>query len=206
MKKTAGFTIIELLIATAVFAVVLMVVTTGILQVTRVYYKGVTESTTQDAARGIIDTISQAIQFSGSTVTTTPGSPTPGQSYAFCVGNQQFSYTLGYQLMESPDTSQTYHALVVNTLAGCSSSSPAQDVRSSLVSGRELLGPRMRLSNLSVTNIGPDLYRVQVRIVYGDDDLLDNANTPTAVCKNVNAGTQFCAVSDLSTVIKKRVE
>lgn len=206
-QASRGFTIIELMVATAVFAIVLVVVTTGIIQVTRVYYKGITESTTQETARSVIDTISQAIQFSGSDVvpTTAPSAGVPAQ---FCVGNQQFSYVLGYQVKDDPVVAQfeSYHSLVVDTLAGCSSSSTPQDVRSQTVTGRELLGPRMRLSNLSVTSLGSNLYRVNVRVVYGDSDLLNNPTATNAACQGVRAGTQFCAVSDLSTVVIKRVQ
>jgi prepilin-type N-terminal cleavage/methylation domain-containing protein len=206
-SSSHGFTIIELMVATAVFAIVLVVVTTGIIQITRVYYKGITESTTQETARGIMDVISQAIQFSGSDVVPT-GTATVGVPAQFCVGNQQFSYILGYQLKDNPVVAQfeSHHALVVDTLAGCSSSSTPQDVRDQTVNGRELLGPRMRLSDLSVTSLGTDLYRVHVRVVYGDSDLLNNPTTATAACQGVRAGTQFCAVSDLSTVVKKRVQ
>jgi prepilin-type N-terminal cleavage/methylation domain-containing protein len=202
-----GFTIIELMVATAVFAIVLVVVTTGIIQVTRVYYKGITESTTQDTARGIIDIISQAIQFSGGDITPTSASA-PGVPAAFCIGSQQFSYALGYQLMDDPDPDmfQTPHVLVVNTVSGCSGSTSPQNVRDEAVVGRELLGPRMRLSDLSVTNLGNNLYRVSVRVVYGDDDLLSNPTATNAVCQSVRSGTQFCAVSDLSTVVIKRVQ
>src|SRR6266545_6126580 len=145
----SGFTIMELLIATVVFSVVLLVVTAGILQIARVYYKGVTEANTQNTVRTIIDTISQAIQFSGGDVTSTPAITTPGSSYAFCVGNQQFSYTSGWQVEDSPNVSlnQTNHALVQRSIAGCSSSTAAQNVRNPSVTGRDLVGPHMRLAN-----------------------------------------------------------
>ena len=206
-KRAHGFTIIELLVATAVFAVVLIVVTTGIVQVTRVYYKGLTEANTQDTARNIMDIISQSIQFSGDDVTTTSPS-TPGVAAQFCVGSQQFSYTLGYQVVDNPDPTkfQTYHALVVREVGTCSTGTAGQNVRLQTVTGRELLNPRMRLSNLSVTSVGTNLYKVDVRIVYGDDDLLDNPTTATAACQSVQSGRQFCAVSSLSTVVQKRVE
>src|SRR5688572_1794031 len=93
-----GFTILELLVATIVFSVVLLLVTAGIMQITRVYYKGVTETNTQNTARTIVDTISQAIQFSGGDVTVTNPAAVPGTDYAFCVGNEQFSYRLGWQV------------------------------------------------------------------------------------------------------------
>lgn len=203
-----GFTVIELLVATAVFGTVLVVVTTGVMQLSRVYYKGITERNTQNTAREIMDRISQGIQFNGGNATETNTSPTPGNSYAFCVGNQQYSYTVGYQVSDSPSPSkfQSYHGLVVNDVAGCTSSTPAQNVRVSAVSGRELLAPNMRLANLQVTNVGADLYRVSVRIVYGDDDILNNPTATNASCQGVRAGTQFCAISDLTTVVTKRVE
>jgi prepilin-type N-terminal cleavage/methylation domain-containing protein len=226
-KKQRGFTIVELLIATLVFSVVLLVITVGILQIARVYYKGVTESNTQNTARTIIDTISQSIQFSGGAVSQAPGSVTtanptgvtPGASNAICVGNQQFSYTLGYQVDDSPSSAkhQTYHALVQTSATGtpCSSTSGAQDVRLQVVTGRELISPHMRIADLVVAKIaGTSSYSIRVKVVYGDDDLLVSPSTagPTAptkpdiACKPTQKGTQFCAVSELSTVVQKRVE
>jgi prepilin-type N-terminal cleavage/methylation domain-containing protein len=211
----SGFTILELLVATVVFSVVLLVVTAGILQIARVYYKGVTESTTQNTARAIIDTISQAIQFSGGNVTATPSPAAAGTNYAFCVGNQQFSYVLGWQVENGVNAAknQGWHALVQRTAAGCSTSTPAQDVRGTeTVSGRDLVGEHMRLSNLVVEPAGPNQWRVTVRVVYGDNDLLNDPPGPSgptssdAGCRGERAGSQFCSVSELSTVVIKRVD
>ena len=212
-NRKAGFTVLELLIATIVFSVVLLLVTAGILQIARVYYKGVTEANTQNAARNIIDTISQAIQFSGGDVTTTPASPTAGTDYAFCVGNEQFTFRLGWQVenTHTPSVHRTWHALVQNSMSGggsdCSSATGAQNLSNQAVNGRDLMGQHMRLSDLQVTNLGGgNVYRVKVKVVYGDDDLLDNPTAPNAVCKGVRAGSQFCSVSELSTIVVKRVE
>lgn len=204
-QRSQGFTIVELMIATAVFSVLLIVITVGILQVSRVYYKGVTESNTQNTARSIMDTVAQAIQFSGGDVTTTVSGPTPGNTYAFCVGNAYFRYIVGRQLADSPGSGQTYHAFVQDNTAGCDPSSPAS-INQATVSGRELLAPNMRLSKLDVTAVGANLYRVEVRVVYGDDDLLQDPNGPGARCISATQGTQFCAVSNLSTVVTKRVQ
>lgn len=214
-KRTAGFTIIELMVATLVFSVVLLVVTAGILQISRVYYKGLTESATQSTARSIIDTISQAIQFSGGDVTETPGNGV-GVNYAFCVGNKQYSYRLGSQVKNNPtESDQAWHALVESVVGGsCSGVSP-QPLTNQTVSGRDLVNQEMRLSNLQVEDLGEDRYRVSVRVVYGDADLLlspsapsspTGATLPDAICQPVRAGTQFCAVSELSTVVVKRVQ
>ncbi len=211
VRHQRGFTIIELLIAMSVFSLVLLIVTVSIMQISKVYYKGVTETNTQSTARSIMETISQAIQFNGGTVTTTPGSPVAGTSYAFCVNNQQFSYRPGYQLVDgTAGARQTPHALVQRTMAGCSD--VAQNLGNTTVTGRELLAPNMRLSKLVVQSLGNSLYKVQVRVEYGDEDLLwspsgnpAGALAPDAACRS-GAGQQFCSVSELSAVVISRVK
>jgi hypothetical protein len=197
----------ELLIATVVFSVVLLLVTAGILQITRVYYKGVTESNTQNTARAIIDSISQSIQFSGQLVTETPATAPPaGANRHICVGGRQFSYQLGSQVENSPTgANQVYHALTVRPLSGCSTSSTADTIDNQTAAGRDLIGRHMRLSNLSIRVVGTNQYRVTVRVVYGDNDLLNNPTATNATCRT-QAGSQFCAVSELSTIVVKRVE
>jgi prepilin-type N-terminal cleavage/methylation domain-containing protein len=201
-----GFTIIELMVSTIVFGVVLLVVTTAILQFSRVYYKGLTESNLQNTTRNIVDAIAQGIQFNGGNVTATPASPTAGSSYAICVGNQRYSFMTGTQLVDNPGVGQSRHILVADNVAGCTSSTSPQTLNTAAINGREMLAPNMRLARFSVTNVGINLYKVSVRVVYGDDDLLDNPTAATAKCKNITIGTQFCATSDITTNIVKRVQ
>jgi prepilin-type N-terminal cleavage/methylation domain-containing protein len=198
-----GFTIVELMMATLVFSMILLLVTIGVLQVNRVYYKGVTEANTQSVARTVMDTISQAIQFDGGNITPIPttASPTAGTKYYVCVNNQQFIYWPGYQLVSgTPGTHQTNQAFIQRTITG-SCAAPT-----GTITGRELLSPNMRLSNLQVSQIGTtNLYKVQVRIVYGDEDTMTNPTSTTSKCKGIRAGNQFCSVTDLTTVVEKRI-
>lgn len=193
-NQQQGFTIVELLIATLIFSVVLLIVTVGIIQISRVYYKGITESNTQNVTRNIADTISQAIQFNGGIVTNTPNSA----SGVFCVGNQQFSYRRGIMLTEATSTSN--YSLLQSTTSGCTSSSlvPTSNFK-------ELVAPKMRLSNLVVQKTGTNLYTITIKVTYGDDDLLNNATSTNPTCK-VGAGSQFCSISELTTTVVKRVE
>ena len=194
-----GFTIVELLIATLIFSTILLMVTIGIIQITRTYYKGLTESATQNTARTVMDTITQAIQFSGDPVSATVSSA-PGASTSFCIGNQQFSYRLGYQLVDgTPGANQTSKALWQSVLSGCTNNPPAA------ASGKEFLQPHMRLSNLTVTNVTGNLWKVSVTIAYGDDDLLNNPTGTNPSCKGVTAGTQFCSISTLTSTVIQRV-
>jgi len=213
-RQQKGFTVIELLIATAIFSLVLLMVTFGIIQITRVYYKGVTETNTQSAARSIVDTISQSIQFGGTgNIQATSGS-TPGTSYGFCIGNQLLSYVLGYQVVDSPNSSlkQSYHGLVVSSAASCGGPvGPVANLRTTanIPNSRELIGKNMRLSKLSVQPVAgtSNLWNITVKVMYGDDDVFTTAaDNPNAACKNIVQGTQFCAVSELNTIVEKRVQ
>lgn len=210
-SRSKGFTIMELMVATLVFSAVLLLITTGIMQITRVYYKGVTEANTQNTARNIMDIVAQAIQFSGSSVGSTEDVEA-GEDAGFCIGNQHFTYRLGWQVenKDNPDGQQTWHALVQKTIYGsnCSGSAVLEALNSEHLSehARDLVGEHMRLSDFSVTRIGTsNMYRVRVKVVYGDADLLNDPTGKSASCQNIRVGGQFCAVADLSTVVVKRV-
>jgi prepilin-type N-terminal cleavage/methylation domain-containing protein len=211
-SEESGFTIVELLIATTVFSVVLLIMTFGIIQVTNTFFKGDNNASTQRVATNVLNTLSQAVQFNGGTVA--KGANT------LCIGGQQFSYWLGYQLESTADPAQDQqtNALVENS-GGCTGTAST--------TGRELLTDNMRLSNLTVTCLstqalcastttGGALYQVDVRIVYGDYDLLYSPSQPhlsllqgaiqsDAACNGREGGEQFCAVSDISTVVSERI-
>jgi prepilin-type N-terminal cleavage/methylation domain-containing protein len=223
-NRQGGFTIIELMIATLMFAIVLLLVTFGLLQVTRTYYKGITGAKTQQTSRAVIDQLSRAIQFSGSTITETPGVQTGGSLFAFCIGNQRYSVLIDRQVVDkAPNSSidQTKHALVVDTVAVCDRNTSPQTLSNPNVSlsdtSRELIPANMRVGKLlvkEITKSGDEtkLYDIQVLIISGENDLLaggdpDNPSDPNyhKQCGSVRAGTQFCAVSNLSTTVQKRI-
>ena len=211
LRASGGFTIVELMIATAVFSVVLLIATSALIQISRTYYKGVTEANTQNAARDIVDAVAQAIQFDGGTVQPTNGS-SPKTTYDFCVGNVRFRYYLGSELVSSPSSSQTYHALLQDSTASCTSGIDSSSINASTVSCTnaqnctEYISTNMRLSQFSVTSLGSNLYQIKVTVAYGDDDLLNNPTSSNPTCLGVSAGTQFCAISQISTTVLKRVE
>lgn len=232
-----GFTIIELLIATAVFSVVLLTVSAAITQIGRLYYKGITSARTQEVARSIMDDIAQSIQFNvGQVVGIGPdangdynNSLNAGITYksrAVCIATKHYSFKFGQQQVGDK------HGLVEqNVLNGCNSTAPQNldAPNPNAIKGNELLGEKMRLANLVVQPQPgvPDSYQVTVRVVYGDSDLLCNPSATTGPsncnskqewqdedaiaatrklsCKNISSGTQFCAASELSTIVKRRL-
>lgn len=214
-SDSRGFTVIELMIATGVFAVVLLGITIAVLQISRVYYKGVVTTNTQNTTRQIMDIISQSVQFSGDSVipTTPDGTAQPaGTNLAFCVGNKKYSYVLGRALYDGPrdDVNKRMpHVLVEQSSAADCAGTPTPYNMSSQTTlpgnSRELMSPNMRLTNLRVYSVGNNMYRITVRVVHGEADLLTNPDAENAACKGQQFGTQFCAISELSTVVTKRI-
>lgn len=215
----AGFTLIELMVATIVFATVLLLVAYGIIQISRSYYKGITITKTQQTARAIIDQVSQSIQFGSASGVVASPAPNPPNSQAFCLNGNRYSYVIGQQLAPN----NTNHVLVVDT-PPCSGSSPSPQNLSVggglTTTSRELIGPNMRLSKFSISSPGvnTNLWEVTVKVTYGDSDLLcspsvsgDCSSTTTSsslgngdiICKPF-VGNQFCAISELKTVVQTR--
>jgi type II secretory pathway pseudopilin PulG len=230
-RKYAGFTIVELMIATSIFSLVLILITTGILRFTREYYKGVILGRTQNTARLIVDDVTRAIQFNGGTVEslTVNGAPESATNpiVGKCIGQaKRYRFYLNSQVTDNPPIDaaahQHRHALVSDSETGCSGAISAPDIRDapSLAddNARELISEHMRLAKFDIEGTG-DVYTVAVRVVYGDDDLLCSPSVsgncdPGATtfpgdktdlkCRST-AGSQFCAVSELSTTVNKRV-
>jgi prepilin-type N-terminal cleavage/methylation domain-containing protein len=219
LQNNKGFTIIELMIASMVFSIVLILCVSGMIQIGRMYYKGVTTSRTQETARTILDSVSQAIQFSGGSITPLVASADgDANQYSFCVNTKRFSVYKGRQVVDSGAVTadQARHALVVDDVStGCPAPQDLNDPNLNPPGGaapaltatsRELIPAGLRISNILITaDTANKLYTVTVRVVSGDSDLLDNANATNATCKVQRQGSQFCAVSELSTVVQKRL-
>ncbi len=190
-----GFTIIELLIATVVFSVILLVITAAIVQFGKLYYRGIIQNRVQETARTISEDITQAIQFSGS------GS-TPLRTYDpvtkrghICIGDRRYTFQYDRQLGEAPNK----HVLVQDQTSGCTGGIDLDSVPAGVT---DLMGSGMWLAELDITDAGSELYRVTVRVAYGPEDVLSADKKSCAV--NVRVGGQFCAVSDLTTIVTKR--
>lgn len=193
-EKRSGFTIVELMIATTVFSVILLIMSAGLIYIGKVYYKSVAQSKTQEAARAIISDVSRAIQFDGRDVII--------KNDVVCIGDTMFAFTKNKQV----DNTQS-GLLRANFSGSC-------DVASLGVNKTELVPTGMFLNEFSVTPHTEELYTISVRIVSvpqdtstisstdGTTDLFDGAN---GVCKG-GAGSEFCATSKLTTTVKKRLQ
>lgn len=214
-----GFTIVELLISTAVLSVILLAASAVVLQISRMYYKGVVLSKTQDAARNITESIARSIQFDGAAVkdnTTTPGVTITGlndffgataKRYAVCVGDQRYSFVKNVQV--GTGVGKIAHAVwrdqVTNAdvcIPNTNSADLTQSTPPPTATGTSLIGTNMWLKELSVTSTGNSMWRVKVGVLYGDKDLMDPV---TQKCKTGIVGGQWCASAEYETVVFKRI-
>jgi len=216
----SGFTIIELMIATTIFSLVLMICLAGILQITKMYYRSVTQNNTRETARSITDEIGEAIRFSSQAIRLGPAvlgpqindvsGNTPDTGY-FCIGDKRYTYAIDRQVKTEPteNTKQKKHALWVDTEGGCTGALDLDDDKPSDV-GRDLIPVNMRLYELSITNspTNSDMYEISVGVAYGDDDLLfprPKASPTELTCEGAFAGSEFCAVTNFRVTVEKRL-
>lgn len=224
-KSISGFTIVELLIATAVFAVVLLVAQASFVQIGHLFYRGVSINQTQDAADHIFQDINGNFQTAPN-VGGSVNSPAGGYDY-YCIGNTRYTYNINYEVDTSAAPNhapydQTTHTggnygILKDTLpgAGAQCATPCNDTSGSpcpsgtvkLNNPAELLGNKMRIEQFDVTESTPtsNLYNVSIILAYGDDNTL-TYRTPgdysTVTCQG-DSSNDFCAVSSVNTAVYK---
>lgn len=212
-KRQAGFTIIELMIATTIFSIILVVATSGVIAIGRMYYKGITSSKTQETTRFIMEEISRNRQFSGGATSQTPdpaalpamGDPA-GFNQAVCFGKDRYVYRINDKV-ESPSSIGLRYDDTRNALSSCD---PAY------TGGKQMLGANMRLLDFVIISAGEGKTKIKVKVAYGDNDLLDiydnDSVTRTAIpykdaqCRSGIAGSNFCATAELASVVNKRIK
>jgi len=215
-----GFTIIEVLIASAIFSVVLLAALAGFMQIGRLFYKGVTISQTQAIANDILSDVSGNFQ----TATSVTGQLT-GNGYTYlCVGSARYTINRTVKIDQSspsyPDHSPGGNFGLLKDITSSSGTAcpppcnnlPVGGVLATCGSDNlrlsnpvELLGNNMRLSSFSITSPTTqslNLYNVSIVVAYGDDDLFDDFTLASPTCKS-GSGGQFCAVSQINTVLHR---
>lgn len=197
---SAGFTIIELLIATTIFSVLLLVSATAVVQVGRTYYKGVSVTQTAQTARQILAEVSANIRLNStvSGLNTASG----GRSY-YCVGGHRYTFKLFNHVNSADHDNSTKFGLLQDQPVGDGCGNPFDSPAIPLVNPTELLANNMRLLNFTITPLAGagSLYSVALSVASGADDTLSDPNSASAQCKNQPSLSQFCAVTSLSTVV-----
>ena len=201
-KKQGGFTIIELLIATVVFSMVLLLCATAVIQVGRIFYKGVTVNKIQDIARTVADDVSQSIQFGSSAdANSFYQEDSQGTLEWKCLGAIRYIYDKSVTVGENG----VKHGLWKDRPANCSDSISANMLRQDVptAGGQELLGKNMRVADIAISD--GNVWNIKVTISYGPFDLFEDPTSNTPRCLPRDRGGQFCAVSTINTNAIKRL-
>lgn len=210
-KDQKGFTILELIIASTVFSTIMLLATTGLIQIGRTYHKGQITAKTQEVTRSVSEEISREVQFSNEPIV-----PASVKSYgsggvevqSFCIGNIRYTKVINQpelkqgvnddignksikHLVWADKKAATATCVTIDNLSGADPST-----------GRDLLSQNMRLVNLDVTQNGDDV-NVSLKIYYGDYDLTEPDTL--GFCESSKTGGQFCAQSELNTVVRRRI-
>lgn len=210
-----GFTIVELMIATLVFSLVLLVCAFAIMHVGRMYYKGMIMNRAQDTSRKVIDDVSQAIQFGGisgetrqffrSNSTVYGTGEAAVQVDSLCLGVVRYSFST--EKSRGSSEGQIPHVLWKDRVNPADAECMPADITKADLNtpqGAELLGENMRLPIFTVSEDNGN-WSLSMRLSYGDDPLLFEDDTNYGVCKGALSGGQFCAVSQFNTVVHKRL-
>ncbi len=200
-----GFTIVELLVAITIFALIMTAASAGLIQVGRMYYRTVIVSRTQNTNRALIDEVSRALQFSGSRPTIVRDGS--GQITRFCVGSARFTVAIDDGIVgDDSDPSSTPYAVLRDPAdPGCPLMDPTDPVQMSATT--ELLSDNMRLTRFDVERVGStDNYRITSRVLYGEEDIVEDIDGDgQKVCRTGTIGVEFCAVSNLEATITRRL-
>jgi hypothetical protein len=200
------------MISTAVFAVVLLLMASAIVQVGRMFYKGTIINRTQDATRAMADDVTQAIQFgTNSTSFYQTGAATfsGANVKSYCFGQVRYSYRVDRPLGSDPAT-QSLHVLWKDRISATGACTPLDITQSnppgSSTEGQEMLGDNMRIPVFTIADPagGVGLWGISIIISYGDTDGFVPSSNFTQ-CQPLNIGGQYCAVSTINTKVVKRL-
>jgi prepilin-type N-terminal cleavage/methylation domain-containing protein len=233
MRPTAnnqGFTIVELLIATLIFSVILLAALAGFLQVGRLFYKGVNSTQTSETSKQVLNDVKANIRLA--TVNAINPNKTGNGGYTYhCVNGNRYTYMLDKQVnlatpnYRSPITGNygiLKEYMGSDTACGvpCYSYSgpPGASYDNCTDPGSvpfnnpvELLSNNMRVAQFDIfqtdttTTSNSDLWTLKLKVAYGDDGVFEYPGGPglpsTIRCQAASTVQQFCAVVDNSTSV-----
>lgn len=183
-REEAGFTLVELLVAMAIFSFMLLIVTAGFLQIVRIQQSGVASRTTQQNARlvmdGVVKDIRQAAQV---------GVGGAGQLNYLCLskGSQALEYAVD-------GNGDLRVGVVANPAAG---TCPAPV----FAGWRTLNDSSVKLTQFRATTtvpLKPSLGTASVVLTVVSRNNLNALDATQTHC-TPGSGSQFCAVTTLSS-------
>lgn len=201
-----------------IVSVILLLVTTVMIGLQRLYYKGLNQEKIQNNARTIADDVNQEIQTSTSTpaVAWVPVASTFSASFnnqpptnyhvsAVCIGSVRYVYIIGLQV--GTGSNQVAQALWRDQTpsGGCASGVPQINNSTPSDGGLEYIAAGSRLTNFQITQQGNGDYALSVSVAIGQDNILSTNTSYNAQCIG-GSGDQYCATAGLKTEVRQRLQ
>ena len=205
-KNQKGFTIIEMLIATAVLSTILVLITVMMVNIGSLYYKGINQSKIQGATRSVTDEVSQQLQALDTTYRTATPLTAGGRTYqAYCIGTTRYVYVLDVGI-----GSTQQHVLWRDDNGGGACTAINLNVATPSAGGVELMPPSSRLTVFSITSATPGVspYAITVGTAYtseGKDDSLTGVGLGVDTKCKGDRDRQYCSTAYLKTFVAKRL-
>ncbi len=208
--KQQGFTLVELTLAIAFIAFLVLFTVTATLQVMRTYNKGLAVKEINQTARTIVEELARGVRSSTLTsINTSPNDAIPSQS-RMCIGGVSYVWNIaGGNLNKFSSTGNPPVTFVrVNDSGGalCSNTSGTY-ANVNQAQATQLLSNRVWVQQLKIEkNIAAGMATITLQLSTTNDPLspiLEAVTGGGVRCKG-QAGDQFCAVATLTTTIAIR--
>lgn len=189
-----GFTILELMIAIAVMGVTLLLVTMGVIQVSRYYQQAQTKTALLNANRELHQKFAQDLQYSGYVPLGTTASPLTKSGYNIaCVG------TTRYIWKANSFTDNFFGTDTITSEGQCTTNNIDTTVTSSP------MPPNTRVTKFELTQVN-GFYQLTTRFIAANNTDLFTGNDYTKDCIGVAFGGSFCATGQLSSTLVRKVQ
>jgi prepilin-type N-terminal cleavage/methylation domain-containing protein len=190
-----GFTLVELLIAMAIFSLMLLVIVSGFLQVVRIQQAAVASRNTQHNARFALEEMVREAR-TASEVTVITGPPGPAPLHAVCLRSE--GGLVRYQV----SSSRLYRASY--PLSGSCSSPPPSGERA--MTAPDVAVVRLQATATSTGPVVPP--QPGLRISIGVASTADTSRLQSAdqfrSCNQSLGGSQYCSVTNLESSVTLR--
>ena len=186
-----GFTIVELMIATSIFATISMLTVTIVIGLSKQYQKGTYTVQLNDASRTVHQEIRDGIAYGGAIqLDPSMNTPTVGDIDYFCTGKDMYYWKISR-------SGSIFNGLYKKQLA----TTDACDLTKTS-GGTNILPPQ---GIVTAFNIVPqnDIYYISTNFATGTADMFTD-NTFT-MCLDTLRGGDFCAIVNYNSTVKSRL-
>lgn len=199
MSVRKGFTIVELLLATTFFSVILTLVTAGFVQINRTYTKGTIVRDVQSSGRALFEDVTRTLRDSR---VADVNFGTTGRR--LCVNGVRFAWNQ-YDTATSTRTNETFDGggapfefARSESSAGCDTPMP--------ITSTSPLGKGVIVQYFAVQPVKPGqhkLLEITLVVSAGNNDIKAGTWGKDAVC-DTGRSEQYCGVARFSTIISMR--